>query len=277
MPINLNSLLKSGISIGTQQPDSPEDGPLSPSLEVLASTFQERYPHSKMITSDEASKPISLVGAELVKISTQRKVRVIFTDTGGSAIAPWRGTIILDFAYRGDGQISSPATIAKVAHELTHLLQRRFNQPHYWPSGGLRLAFGRRWIGDSTNFMEVIAYIVGFTVEYDLIAAQRLSPQRSSEQLAEDKKTLKSIQNHLATFTSTNPRNACRLVLKLFPENQIYRQNYEVEERTPDGRIPPGSWHQWFRELGFTRQAVDHVMILALRGRAEWIEVDQIT
>jgi hypothetical protein len=275
--MNLSNILRSGISIKTQQPGLAEDGPLSPSLEVLASTVQEMYPHSLINSSDEASKPISLIGAELAKIYTQRKVRVIFTDTGGSAIAPWQGMIVLDLEYIGSGQISSPATIAKVAHELTHLLQRSFNQPHYWPSGGLRPASGRRWIGDSTTYMEVIAYTVGFTVEHDLIAAQRFSSERSRDLLTEDENKLTRIRDHLATLTDPDPRNACRLVLKLFPENEIYRQNYELEERTPDGRIPPGSWHLWFRQLGFSRLAVDHVMILAARGHAEWIEVDQIT
>ncbi len=274
--MELSSLLRKGVIIRTQQPGLPKNGPISPSLEALASTIQQRYPHSRTIESEGVSQPISLVGAELVSMYSKRKVRVIFADIGGSAIAPWRGLIILDSEYVGDGQISSPATISKVAHELTHLLQRQINQTYYWPSGGLRLVFGRRWIGDSTNYMEVIAYAVGFTVEYDLIAAQRFSPERSHEQLSEDENRLASIRNHLATLTNLDARNACRLVLKLFPENTIYRQNYELEERTPDKRIPPGRWHYWLRQMGFSRQAVDHIMVLASRGRAEWIGIDQI-
>lgn len=275
--MDLSSLLRKGISIRTQQPGLPEDSPLSPSLKALAMTVREGHPHPMMRHGDKASLPISLIGAELANIFVQRRVRVILTDTGGSGVAPWRGWIILDSKYRSDGQINSPAAVAKVAHELTHLLQRQFNQPHYWPSGGLRPAFGRRWIGDSTNYMEVIAYLVGFTVEYDFTAARSLSPDRSAEKHAEDENTLASLRNHLATLTGPDPHNSCRLVLKLFPENAIYRQNFEVEKNTPDGRIPPGSWHYWLRQMGFSRPAVDHIMVLASRGRAEWIEVDQVT
>ena len=94
---------------------------------------------------------------------------------GGSGVAPWRGLIILDSEYRGWTDRLTE-TLAMVAHELTHLLQRQFNQPHYWPSGGLHPGFGRRWIGDSTNYMEVISYLVGWTVEYDFTAAQDWIP-----------------------------------------------------------------------------------------------------
>ena len=275
--MDLRSLLRKGVSIRTQQPGLPEDGPISPSLETLANTVREGHPHPMVRLGDEVPLPISLIGAELASIFAQRRVRVIFTDTGGSGVAPWRGLIILDSEYHGDGQISSPKAIARVAHELTHLLQRQFNQPHYWFSGGLHPAFGRRWIGDSTNYMEVIAYLVDFTVEYDFTAARSLSPDRSAGQHAEDKNILASIRDHLATLTGPDPRNSCRLVLKLFPKNAIYRQNFEMEKRIPDGRIPPGSWHYWMRQMGFSRPAIDHIMVLASRGRAEWIEADQVT
>jgi len=275
--MNVSSLLRKGVSIKTQQPGVPEDGPISLCLETLGDTSQGGFPHPVIRYGDDAPPPISRIGVELASIISQRRVRVIFTDTAGSGISPWRGWIILDSAFRGEGQISSPAAISKVAHELTHLLQRQFNQPYYWPSGGLRPAIGRRWIGDSTNYMEVIAYLVGFTVEHDFTAARSLSPDRTSDQLREDENSLATFRDHLATLTGPDPRNSCRLVLKLFPENAIYRQNFEVEKRTPDGRIPPGSWHYWLRQMGFSRSAVDHIMILASRGRAAWIEVNQIT
>ncbi len=237
--MDLSSLFRKGVSIRTQQPGLPEDGPISPSLKALANTVREGHPHSMVRLGDEVSLPISLIGAELASIFAQRRVRVIFTDTCGSGVAPWRGLIILDSEYHGGGQISLPKAIAKVAHELTHLLQRQFNQPHYWSSGGLHPAFGRRWIGDSTNYMEVIAYLVDFTVEYYFTAARSLYPDRTVNQHAEDEKILVSIRDHLATLTGPDPRNSCRLVLKLFPKNAIYRQNFEVEKRIPDGRIPP--------------------------------------
>ena len=86
------------------------------------------------------------------------------------------------------------------------LASSRDNQHHYWPAGGFRPALERRWIGDSTNYMEVIAYLVGFTVEYDFTAARSLSPDRSAEQHAEDENTLASLRNHLATLTGPDPQ-----------------------------------------------------------------------
>jgi hypothetical protein len=183
---------------------------------------------------------------------------------------------MLDTELRGEGQVKSPATLAMIAHELTHLLQREFNQSHYWPSGGLHPARGRRWIGDSTNYMEVISYLVGWTVEYDLTAARIGSAGRSVGENARDERTLVTIRDRLATLTGPDPSNACRLVVKLFPNNAVYRQNFEVESRAHDRRIPPGSWHSWLRQMGFSRQAVDHIMILASQGHAEWIDVDQV-
>jgi hypothetical protein len=52
----------------------------------------------------------------------------------------------------------------------------------------------------------------------------------------------------------------------LFPNNPIYQQNLSSEIRYSDRRIPPGSWHDWLRQLGFSRTAVDHIMVLAARG-----------
>ena len=112
--MDLSSLLRKGISIRTQQPGLLEDGPISSSLKALARTVREGTPHPMVRHGDKASLPISLIGAQLASIITQRRVRVIFTDTGGSGVAPWRGWIILDSKYQGDGQINSPAAVAKV-------------------------------------------------------------------------------------------------------------------------------------------------------------------
>jgi hypothetical protein len=102
------------------------------------------------------------------------------------------------------------------------------------------------------------------------------SPDRSAGQNARDERTLATIRDRLATLAGPDPRNACRLMLKLFPNNAVYRKNFEVENRTPDGRIPPGSWHSWLRQMGFSSQTVDHIMILASRGQAKWIDIDQV-
>ena len=268
--MDLQRMMRKGFSLQKQAPGVPKDGPISPCLRALAGTIQGES------SDDDRGRPISPVGADLARIYAQRSLRVLFVDTGGSGVAPWRGLIILDTELQGDGQIKSPATLGMIAHELTHLLQREFNQPHYWPSGGLRPTLGRRWIGDSTNYMEVLSYIVGWTVEYGLTAARIGSAGRTAEQNATDERTLATIRDRLATLTGPDLRNACRLVVKLFPDNAVYRQNFKVENRTPDGRIPPGSWHSWLRQMGFSRQAVDHIMILASQGEGERIEIDQI-
>ncbi len=268
--MDIRRMLRKGLSLQNQKPGLPEDGPISPCLRALSKKFENE------ISGLESSKPISLVGADLARIYARRSLRVLFVDTGGSGVAPWRGLIILDTELRKDGQIKSPGTLAMIAHELTHLLQREFNQPLYWPSGGLHPRLRGRWIGDSTNYMEVLSYIVGWTVEYDFTSARMGTESRTSEQDARDERTLTTIRNRLATLTGDDPRNACRLVVKLFSSNSVYRQNLKIESRAPDGRIPPGSWHSWMRQMGYSRQSIDHILILASRGQAEWIETDQV-
>lgn len=267
-------MISKGFSIRKQRPGWPDDGPISPCFKALSGFVDQDLPDSPR---GFGRRTVSPVGADLARIYAQCSLRVLFADTGGSGVAPWRGLIILDADFRDEGQVQSPATMAMIAHELTHLLQREINQPHYWPSGGLRPTFGRRWIGDSTNYMEVISYLVGWTVEYDFTLARMSSPGRTPGQQPRDERTLATIRDRLATLTGPDPRNACRLLLKLFPKNAVYRQNYRVESRSPDGRIPPGSWHNWLRQMGFSRPAIDHIMALASRGRAEWIEADQVT
>ncbi len=269
--MDIRKFLSKGVSLKKQAPGWPEDGPISPCLRKLAGTIQAESSDAMGIQS------ISAVGADLARIYAGRSLRVLFVDTGGSGVAPWRGLIILDTELRGEGQVKSPGTLAMISHELTHLLQREINQSHYWPSGGLRPALGRRWIGDSTNYMEVLSYIVGWTVELDFTAARMGAAGRTDRENARDKRTLERIKDRLATLTGPNPRNACRLVVKIFPDNAVYRQNLDLENRIPDGRIPPGSWHSWLQQIGFSRQAIGHIMILASQGSAELIELDQIT
>ena len=265
--MNIRQLLRNGISLKTQKTGWPEDGPLSPAFRELLKTTTAGQYDSNHGQGDGKSPAISSVGADLARIYANRKLRVLFVDTGGSGVAPWRGLIILDANYRGEGQVRSPATIGMVAHELTHLLQREFNQPYYWPAGGLNPFLGRRWIGDSTNYMEVIAYLVGWTVEYDFTLARRSYSLISPEQQASDDHVLTNIRDRLAKFTGPDVHNTSRKVVDLFPKNPIYRRNFQVESRYPDRRIPPGTWHSWLRQMGFSRSAVDHIMVLAARGQ----------
>jgi hypothetical protein len=268
--MDLQRMIRKGFSLQKQAPGLPEDGPISPCLRALSMNIEGD-------TSGVAAvRPISRVGADLARIYARRSLRVLFVDTGGSGVAPWQGLIILDTDLQGEGQVKSPATLAMIAHELTHLLQREINQPHFWPNGKLRPRLRGRWIGDSTNYMEVISYIVGWTVECDLTAARIGMEGRTTGQNSRDGRTLARIKDRLATLTGPDPRNACRLVVKLFRENAVYRQNFDIESRTPDGRIPPGSWHSWLRQMGFSRQSIDHILILASKGHVERIELDQL-
>jgi len=61
-------------------------------------------------------------------------------------------------------------------------------------------------------------------------------------------------------------------VLKTYPDNAVYRKNYRLESRLRDGRVPPGSWHRWLRQLGFSPATVDHILLLAARGQVELID-----
>jgi hypothetical protein len=258
--------MKSGISLIKQRPGLPADGPLNPVFSELSKTSAEGL--TSLDTPGAGTrKAISPVGIDLARIYANRSLRVLFVNTGGSGVAPWRGMIILDANYRGEGQIRSPATLGLVAHELTHLLQREFNQPHYWPGGGFSPFRGRRWIGDSTNYMEVIAYLVGWTVEYDFTLAKQLDPDSSPTQHARYKNVLETIRDRLAVFTGHEAHNAIRMLTELFPDNMVYKQNLQVESRYPDRRIPPGPWHIWLRQMGFSRSAVDHIMVLAAQGK----------
>ena len=260
--MNLNVFFKKGLSIRMQKPGLPAGGPITPCLQAMA-------------TRDEAGNPLSLVGADVARLYAGRKTRVVFMHTAGSGITPWRRLIVLDADYKGEGQTKSPATIGLVAHELTHLLQRDLKNPNYWPSGGFRPRRGRRWVGDSTNFMEVVAYLVGWTVEYDLTAARLAAPDLPPAVQEQIRRALRSIKNRLATLAGRDVRNAIRLVLKTFPDNGVYRNNYRLENRLADGRIPNDPWHTWLLEMGFTRQAVDHIMVVAAQGHAERIDPAQ--
>lgn len=255
----LRKLFQKGVTLRYQRPGLPEDGPLTPCLKAMAAL-------------DEGGRPVSPVGADVARLFARRKTLVVFTYTAGSGITPWRDLIVLDREYMGEGQTASPARIGLVAHELTHLLQRDLRHPYYWPSGGLRPSLNRLWIGDSTNYMEVLAYLVGWTVEHDLTAYKAFSQETADDRGAQGRGIVQSLRDRLATLAGPDARNACRLVLKTFPDNAIYRKNYARERRLPDGRIPPGPWHDWLRQLGFSRQAVDHIMILAAQGKAEIIE-----
>jgi hypothetical protein len=262
--MDLKILLNKGLTLKYQQPGLPADGPITPCLKSMAA-------------ADNQGAPISPVGADVARLFSGRRTLVVFAHTAGSGITPWRRLIVLDAEYKGEGQVKSPARIGLVAHELTHLLQRELRQPYYWPSGGLRPGFSRRWVGDSTNYMEVLAYLVGWTVEYDLIAWRAASPDLAVSEREGLERAMKSLRDRLTTLSGNDARNACRLVVKTFLDNGVHRKNYTRENRLRDGRIPPGGWHAWLHQLGFSYRAVDHLFILAAQGKAAQIELGSLS
>lgn len=232
-----------------QRPGLPEDGPLTPSLRAMSLEISDGVPASP-------------AGSDVARLVDGLGIRVAFLPTKGSGVTPWRRRIVLDSSYQGEGQAESPAKIGLVAHELTHLLQRELNDPWYWPSGAFRASTraGQRWIGDSTSYMEVLAYIVGWTVQIDLRAAG--SPQPPP---------LGILADHLATLTHPDARNAGRYVLSLFPDNTVYRQNYRLESATDDGRVPAGGWRHWLGRCGFGVAALDQAESYREGGEVKFV------
>ena len=260
--MRFRNLFEKGISLKKQHAGRGREGPLGPVLQAI-SEIREVDPES----SNHPAESISPVGIDLAGIVSEFDLWVLFLNTEGSGVAPWRRLIVLDACYQGEGQVESPSRVGIVAHELTHLVQREFKQSHYWPGGGLNPIRGRRWIGDSTNYMEVLAYLIGWTIEYDLTMAQQLDAYISQEQRARNESVLATIRERLAGFTGTEARRTSRMICDLFPDNPIYKQNFKTELRYADQRIPPGTWHSWLRQMGFSRTAVDHIMVLAEQGK----------
>jgi hypothetical protein len=216
-----------------------------------------------MSTPGSDGEPVSPAGAEVARLVDALRLQVAFLPTNGSGITPWRRLIVLDTSYAGQGQVERPGKVALVAHELTHLLQRELADPEYWPSGGFRLAWPRRPLGDSTNYMEALAYAVGNSVQLDLRAAEGL-PQ--DQQLLDD----------LATFTGDDAANAARYVVTRHPDIVIYRQNYRIERRKQDHRIPDGGWQHWLGEVGFEQLALDHMQAQAAQGQIQVVDEQKL-
>ena len=239
-----------GVRVQTQKPRLPADGPLTPALRAMAET-------------GPGGGPISLAGSELNRLVTPLTIRVAFLPTSGSGATPWRNWLVLDTSYRGLGQASSPARVGLVAHELTHVLQRELGDPRFWPAGGLRPSRTRRWLGDSTNYMEVLAYLIGASVELDLLEAKGTA---AGQRLLDD----------LATFAGEDAPNATRYVAKRFPSNTTYRKNVLEEARSPDRRIPAGGWTHWLQRLGYSAAVVERVQAQAARGHLQRAEPELV-
>ncbi len=214
-------------------------------------------------SSGSGGEPASPAGRDVARLIQAFKVRVAFLPTRGSGATPWRRLIVLDTSYREQGKAESPARVALVAHELVHVLQRELRDPEFWPSGGFRPSLSRRWIGDSTNYMEVVAYIVGASVEIDL--------------LRENQETrIQRLSDWLATVAGEDASNAARAVVKRYKNNSIYRQNYRAEVRTPGRRIPSQPWAHWLGVLGFEANTIEHIRQLSATGTPKVISKDEL-
>ncbi len=209
-----------------------------------------------MAQAGSGGEPISPAGSELARLVARLTIRVAFLPTSGSGATPWRNWLVLDTSYRGLGQASPPARVGLVAHELTHVLQRELRDPQFWPDGTLRPSRTRRWLGDSTNYMEVLAYLIGSSVELDLLEAKGMQFGR---RLVDD----------LATFAAEDAANAARYVAKRFPTNTTYRKNDLEEAKSPDRRIPAGGWPHWLQRLGYSAAVVQRVHEQAARGNPQ--------
>ena len=246
-----------------QEPGLPADGPITASL-------------SAMSALDGAGNQVSPVGADVARLTDGRSVNVTFWDTGGAGVAPLPGRIILPEGYIGGGQAAPEFNVGLVAHELTHVLERDLGDPAYWPSGwnhsnALMFADGPEdliyIVGESTNYMEVMSYIVGEAVEYDLLS--QIPPAaltlREVDRLA-------AIEDNLATYTDPDSANAARYMLTTHPGAEVYRANYVHELGVSDGRIPAGGWDHWLKEMGFSEAATQRIQDIASRGTVQQID-----
>ena len=238
-----------------QPPGLPAAGPITGGL-------------LNMARLDSNGDPISPVGLELSAMISQRSVNVSFIDIGGGA-SPWVGRIIIDDLYLDPGEMETPFGSGLIAHELTHNLHRELADPKFFPGGGFGLSEpSRAVVGDSTNYMEVLAYTVGETVEYDLLKEK----EATVGLLPFEQVRVHAIEDNLATFTDPDAWNATRYVVSTHRGAVVYERNYVVELAVDDHRIPDGGWDLWLTKIGFSSDAVDHIRDIASQGTPQYID-----
>ena len=245
-------LPESAANLNRRQGPGPDpNGPIGPSLSALAAT-------------DASGAPVSPIGSELATMIEGRGVDVTFLDVG-FGVVPLAGRVVFP-EYMADAAPPMPWGPGFAAHELTHVLERDLNDATYWPSGGPSID-GGRFVGDSTNYMEVVSNIVGLTVEYDV----RFDANPNDPGLPD-------ILDELATYTDADALNATRYLVSdswdaTNPDaNAIYRANYAYELTVGDHRIPAGGWDHWLKEMGFSDAAVQHIQGLAAQGTVEVVD-----
>ena len=111
--------------------------------------------------------------------------------------------------------------------------------------------------------MEVVAYIVGASVEIDLLPQNQEIRKRG-------------LSDWLATVAGDDASNATRAVVKRYRSNSIYWQNYRTESRVPGQRIPTEHWSHWLIVLGFEANTIEHIRQLSAVGTAKLISKDEL-
>lgn len=260
--MDLRKIISKGVSLRPQKPGTPSDGPITHSLKAMSKLNLE-------------GKSISPIGTEIARIFDTRQTWILFVHTAGSGATPWRGLIILDANYQGAGQTETIFRVGLVAHELTHLLQRELNDSRHWPSGWLRFPSPTRLVGDSTNYMEVLSYIVGWTIEYDLYKEKLATNNLPLVEKNRIQGKLRSLKNGIATLTDPDARNATRFVLEKHRSMKVYKQNFRAEAKSPNGRIPAGGWEHWLGEFGFSEEAVAHIKDIGVRGEVKRVSQEE--
>ncbi len=100
--------------------------------------------------------------------------------------------------------------------------------------------------------MEVLAYIVGASIEMDLGGGDR--------------------RDWLATLTSSDALNATWAIVDKHGKNRIYVKNFQAEAKTPGNRIPPQGWEHWLSILGFMPETLEHIRAQATGGVAKTVD-----
>jgi hypothetical protein len=123
--------------------------------------------------------------------------------------------------------------------------------------------------------MEVLSFIVGWTVEYDLYKEKLATDDLQLEEKNKIQGKLRSLKNGIATLTDPDARNATRFVLEKHHSMKVYRENYRAEAKSPNGRIPAGGWEHWLGEFGFSDGAVAHIKDIGARGLVKRVTLEE--
>jgi hypothetical protein len=123
--------------------------------------------------------------------------------------------------------------------------------------------------------MEVVAYIIGETVQYDLLETRLADPNLTPPERLPIQNEMARLATNIATYTSSDQLNANRYMVQQHPGSLIYQWNHFRESIIPGHRIPPGGWEQTLREIGFTDKAIQHILDIPANHNATPIVVGE--